>query len=60
MNSLGEPVPLNENINTSGDEFYPSLASNGNLYFTATKEEGIGREDIYTASFLSLYFYLIY
>ena len=44
-----DPVPLNENINTTGDEFYPSVASNGNLYFTATKEEGIGREDIYVA-----------
>lgn len=45
----GSPVPLNENINTSGDEFYPSVARNGNLYFTATKEAGIGREDIYVA-----------
>lgn len=45
----GKPVPLHEDINTPGDEFYPSVASNGNLYFTATKEGGIGREDIYIA-----------
>ncbi|MGH1433566.1 MAG: TolB family protein [Lewinella sp.] len=48
----GEPIPLNGNINTAGDEFYPSVAKNGNLYFTATKEEGIGREDIYIARFV--------
>lgn len=47
-----EPIPLDENINTAGDEFYPSVAKNGNLYFTATKEEGIGREDIYIARFV--------
>lgn len=41
------PVLLNTNVNTSGDDFYPSVASNGNLYFTATKADGVGREDIY-------------
>lgn len=49
----GTPVPLNENINTPGDEFYPSVARNGNLYFTATKAEGIGREDIYLAQLVN-------
>ena len=39
----GPAVRLNEMINTTdGDEFYPSVASNGNLYFTATKADGIG------------------
>lgn len=41
------PVALGKNVNTGGDDFYPSVARNGNLYYTATKEEGRGREDIY-------------
>jgi len=46
-NIWSEPVFLDTIINSSKDEFYPSLSSNGNLYFTATKKDGIGREDIY-------------
>lgn len=34
-------------INTSGNEFYPSVALNGNLYFTASFKNGKGREDIF-------------
>ena len=41
------PVPLDSIINTEGDEFYPSLSANGNLYFTATRKDGIGSEDIF-------------
>lgn len=44
-----EPKNLGEVVNTPADEFYPSLAQNGNLYFTATYKNGIGREDIYVA-----------
>ncbi len=45
----GEPKALNEKINTEMDEFYPSVSANGNLYFTASREEGIGREDIFVS-----------
>ncbi|WP_232782541.1 exo-alpha-sialidase [Olleya sp. 1-3] len=45
----GEPKPLNNTINTTEDEFYPSLSNNGNLYFTATKPEGIGKEDLFVS-----------
>ncbi len=46
----GVPVKLNEHINTTdGNEFYPSVSSNGNLYFTATKKNGLGKEDIYVS-----------
>lgn len=45
----GIPIPLDTIINTKGDEFYPSLSDNGNLYFTATRSDGIGREDIFVA-----------
>ena len=44
--------PLDTLINTSKDEFYPSVSSNGNLYFTATRPEGPGREDLYLSRFV--------
>lgn len=44
-----DPVPLPEGINTPDQEFFPSVANSGNLYFTATREEGPGREDIYVS-----------
>lgn len=46
-----EPIALDTAINTTGDEFYPSVSANGNLYFTATRKDGIGREDIFVAEF---------
>jgi Tol biopolymer transport system component len=36
-------------VNTSADEYYPSIAQNGNLYFTAEYKRGFGKEDIYVA-----------
>ncbi len=43
----GIPKNLGKPINTSGDEFYPSVAKNGNLYFTSVRPEGKGEDDIY-------------
>lgn len=43
----GEAVPVSELINTDADEFYPSIANSGNLYFTAAYQSGLGLEDIY-------------
>lgn len=46
----GPAERLGDEINTpDGNEFYPSVASNGNLYFTATKAEGMGLEDLYVS-----------
>ena len=43
-------TPINVTaLNSTGDEFYPSIAANGNLYFTSTRDEGLGGEDIYRA-----------
>lgn len=47
----GEPINMGSPINTPSDEFYPSIARNGNLYYTATYKEGPGREDIYVSVF---------
>lgn len=45
----GEPQNLGPPVNTPGNEFYPSVAASGNLYFTATRDEGEGGEDIFVA-----------
>ena len=34
-------------INTEYDEFYPSVATNGNLYFTSENSKSLGKDDIY-------------
>ncbi|MFN3851436.1 MAG: hypothetical protein ACK4NY_18510 [Spirosomataceae bacterium] len=38
-------------INTDFDEFYPSVAANGNLYFTASYNEAVSKEDIFVSEF---------
>jgi len=46
-NRWGEPINLGEPVNTSTDEFYPSITLSGNLYFTAAYKNAVGKEDIY-------------
>ncbi|MBN1639526.1 MAG: PD40 domain-containing protein [Ignavibacteriales bacterium] len=41
------PYNLSESINSKENEFYPTLSKNGNLYFTAHREDSYGGEDIY-------------
>jgi Tol biopolymer transport system component len=49
----GNPVNLGWPVNTNSDEFYPSITKSGNLYFTASRETGIGEEDIFVSQFVS-------
>ena len=46
----GEPRNAGEPINTPRDEFYPTVAADGTLYFSATRHEGVGGSDIYRAA----------
>ena len=46
-----EPVNLGVPVNTEADEFYPSVAASGNLYFTAQREGTKGKEDIFISRF---------
>lgn len=46
----GEPKNLGLAVNTKLDEFYPSIAKSGNLYFTAQYQDGVGKEDIFLAN----------
>ncbi len=45
LRNIGAPV------NTPGNEFYPSVAANGNLYYTARRESSKGGEDIFMSVF---------
>lgn len=45
--TFGEPVNAGEPVNTSGNEFYPSVSRSGVIYFTSDREGGMGIEDIY-------------
>jgi Tol biopolymer transport system component len=42
----GEPRNLGDSVNSTKSEFYPSVAANGNLYFTVEAPYGKGDEDI--------------
>jgi Tol biopolymer transport system component len=48
----GEPKNLGAPINTDKDEFYPSVASDGTLYFSALKDAGKGSFDVYRSRFV--------
>jgi cyclophilin family peptidyl-prolyl cis-trans isomerase len=44
----GAPMPV-EGVNTTANEFYPSLDRDGRLFWTAAYDGGFGGEDIYYA-----------
>lgn len=44
-----KPVNLGPDINTSGDEMYPSMRKDGTLYFCSSGLPGYGGLDIYSA-----------
>jgi hypothetical protein len=44
---FGEPQRPGAPLNTEGEEFYPSLTREGAVYFTTTREGGVGVEDIW-------------
>jgi Tol biopolymer transport system component len=45
----GAPRHLAAPINTNAQEYYPSVATDGTLYFSSTREGGKGRGDIWRA-----------
>ena len=48
-NKWGSPVNMGPVINTAKDEFYASVAKNGNLYFT--RDNDSAKDDIFFAAF---------
>lgn len=43
------PINLGDEVNTKGDEQFPSLTKDGDLYFASNSYEGLGGLDIYEA-----------
>lgn len=48
--SWSDPINLGNEINTSGDELFPTFALNGDLFFASTGHKGLGGLDIFRAS----------
>lgn len=46
-----EPINIGSPINTIHDEFYPSIAKNGNCYFTRDNPDLKTKDDIYVSKF---------
>lgn len=45
------PINMGYPINSDQDEFYPSVSSNHNLYFTMDAPSGMGKDDIYVSRY---------
>ncbi len=43
----GSPINLGEGVNTLGDEAFPQISPNGNLYFSSSGHPGLGGLDLY-------------
>lgn len=43
------PINVGAPINSGGDEFYPSIANNNNLYFTCNERSTKGKDDIFVS-----------
>ncbi|CAM1359623.1 WD40-like Beta Propeller Repeat [Tenacibaculum sediminilitoris] len=47
------PINIGSTINTSANEFYPSVTEKGDLFFTAEYENSKGKEDIYVSRLIN-------
>jgi len=45
----GQPRNVGQPVNSSSNEFYPSISANGNLYFTCNCRNSTGGENIYVS-----------
>jgi len=48
-----EPANLGLPVNTPSQEFYPSVSTNGTLYFSSNRDGGKGSGDIYHTQFVN-------
>jgi peptidoglycan-associated lipoprotein len=48
--SYGKPENLGDQINTPGDEIFPTVRDNGELYFSSNYHRGMGGFDIFRAT----------
>lgn len=47
------PKNIGSPVNTKANEFYPSMGTSGNIYFTAEYDNGVGNEDIYISRWVN-------
>lgn len=47
-----KPINIGFPVNTSNDEFYPSVAANGNIYFTSDAHITLGKDDIFFSKWI--------
>lgn len=45
------PINLGAPVNSDSNEFYPAVATNGNMYFTCDCDGAMGRDDIFFTAF---------
>lgn len=50
-NGWSKPIHLDAPVNSERDEYYPTVADNGTIYFGSTREGGKGGSDIYRCRF---------
>lgn len=48
----GRPKPMGPIINSGNFAAYPTLSSNGNMYFYSEREGGMGKDDIYMSEWV--------
>ena len=53
IDEWSKPKDVGSLVNTSSDEFYPSVTNKGDLFFTASYENSKGKEDIYVSRFVN-------
>ncbi|MDH5415599.1 MAG: hypothetical protein OEW87_15790 [Flavobacteriaceae bacterium] len=44
-----EPINLGAPINTTANEYYPSITEKGDIYFTVENDQAVGKEDIFVS-----------
>ncbi|MCZ2355197.1 MAG: OmpA family protein [Bacteroidia bacterium] len=49
-NSWGKPVNLGKEVNTPGNEVFPSIHTDGTLYFSSDYHPGMGGLDVFSAT----------
>ncbi|MES2620411.1 MAG: carboxypeptidase regulatory-like domain-containing protein [Bacteroidota bacterium] len=48
----GTPINLGPKVNTTGDEMFPNIAEDGNLYFASNGHTGLGGLDVFSSSLI--------
>lgn len=53
-NRWGKPVNLGPTVNTKGNELFPFVDENGNLYFSSDGRRGLGGLDVFMATMVGI------